>query len=98
IFSRDWSSDVCSSDLLTVVTFLGFFDKLQIFGQFRSLRESHPINTGQLLTRLITSPISTCHIGQFYRFDKSCIRDMWSTTQVSRSEERRVGVAGMSRR
>ncbi|MCY1545797.1 hypothetical protein D9M68_817560 [compost metagenome] len=68
-----------------MVTLARFFHKGSIFFQFFIGREGNAVNTGQHFIFLITAPVSTCDISQFYRFNESGVRDVWSATQIGKA-------------
>src|SRR5690606_40225922 len=81
-FSRDWSSDVCSSDLTT------WEDLVTIGGK---IRDEQGVQLGIGLAQELDSNMA--HRAILYSFD-SMLQDVNSNI---RSEERRVGKEGRSR-
>src|SRR5690606_40412537 len=88
-FSRDWSSDVCSSDLLEVP---------------EQSAPAHPMqaDTGLVAINMYTRDIEVSHrelsgAGQQFRTPPATWAVPLNDKMVSRSEERRVGKACRSR-
>src|SRR5690606_5568502 len=54
----------------------------QILLELFVLGESHPIDPGEHLVLLITSPISSRDIQQLNRLDKSCVGDVRSSAKI----------------
>src|SRR5690606_39289996 len=79
-FSRDWSSDVCSSDLfafMRFIVFLVFLFSVQSFSQVKRINEKMSTDNAQKVqSRAVTSSLD--------RFSSVSLSD-------NRSEERRVG-------
>src|SRR5690606_39297288 len=84
-FSRDWSSDVCSSDLLDL------FDKHKVM--FKSATE--PYETTSAIGRLFVSIVGS--LAQWER-ENMIERVKMAMEKRARSEERRVGKECRSRR
>src|SRR5690606_40163123 len=83
MFSRDWSSDVCSSDLAAVA-----LENLDIFdeeGLNANVRENSPLFRAEL-EKLLDLPMVGDVRGDGYFFGIELVKD-------KRSEERRVGKA-----
>ena len=65
-----------------MIAFAGFFQHHEVLLQVFLFGESNPIDALQLLARLITLPISTRYVGQFYSLDESGVRNMWPAAKV----------------
>src|SRR5690606_40346890 len=85
-FSRDWSSDVCSSDLaLSVLSFgMKYLDDHQVYPSTKHFYEAYYSDSGQSLLR---RNVTLLHCTTEY-----------PTPFEDRSEERRVGKECRSRR
>ena len=69
---------------LTMVAFLGFFHQCQIFVQHLFLWESNTIQTNQLFTLFVTTPVSTGNTHYFNSLQIRSIRQVRTTTQVGK--------------
>ena len=69
---------------LTMVTFLGFFHQCQIFVQHLFLRESDTIQTNQLFTLFVTTPVSTGNTHYFNSLQIRSVRQVRTTAQVGK--------------
>src|SRR5690606_39427080 len=92
-FSRDWSSDVCSSDLLLVLAL-----PLYYFWQSMNPVGQPPLEQ-KTLGSLTATPVPLDDLGP-YLHDGIYVKDFrvdFCEGCISRSEERRVGRGGRAR-
>ncbi|MDT4863416.1 hypothetical protein FQZ97_981220 [compost metagenome] len=68
-----------------VITLFSFFKHMEVGLKIVIIGECSAIDTGQHFIFLITAPVSTCDISQFYRFNESGVRDVWSATQIGKA-------------
>src|SRR5690606_39528770 len=76
-FSRDWSSDVCSSDL-----HFGFFNALDVGLKLLFVRPGGAINALQLLVLGIATPVRTGNARQLERLQETRVRYVRAAAHV----------------
>src|SRR5690606_39888200 len=94
-FSRDWSSDVCSSDLLLFLLLLGC--SLWLTVNHYSFHKSKFINSSNAISGTVYSQTSS--VSDYFRLkkDNEALYEENLRLKKLRSEERRVGKEGKSR-
>src|SRR5690606_40802439 len=81
-FSRDWSSDVCSSDLKSATTL-----EMSLISRSASLKQEYSDGRGPCTTRCSPSALDS----QNSRCHSAVSPAISSASEAPRSEERRVG-------
>src|SRR5690606_41132733 len=89
-FSRDWSSDVCSSDL-------GYASAKRLYTYELDIRKGFPpliqriISSGEKNGRINVRPVDKSRFAEEAATIMAIFNDAWSGNWGFRSEERRVG-------
>ena len=67
-----------------MVSLLGFLEKGQILIEHLLLGEGDPIEAGELLALLVSTPVGTSYTKELDGLDITSIGHVWSTAQVGK--------------
>src|SRR5690606_39668230 len=92
-FSRDWSSDVCSSDLIALMTYLDDASvREQVWRAYDTRASFGPHDNRAIVRRILELRKEKARLLGFEDFSDLVLADRMA--ENGRSEERRVGDAG----